>query len=497
MKKKVLSIILLMAMAISAFGCGKVNVKLSNYKGMELKKVTDKEVEETIEALLKENTGCIVVDREAKKDDTVNMNYEGIYYGNVSVTFKFELEKDRESYSFIPGTSNGTEFTALYTEEANNFAALTPSVSAASGSNHYLDKTGAIVVSNKEATSLTIAIKADFVKEMIENKLAFTAKTNGVKVTSIKVLAVSSSEDKDYSCDSSYVGDGNFISTVSHEAFANVYGVKFSGGTAEKADLKLGSKEFIPGFEDQLIGHKAGETLEVKLSFPDNYTSNSRLSSQPVIFKVKINEVKEDPKFDDTFAKYMEYETAEKYHEYIVDTMNNNYFEEQITDKLLKECKVKNLPKKEVQKYKDNVVNYYTSMAQYYLQYYTAMGLSGINLDFILANMFGFENTDALESYADEYANNYLKTMYITKEIASVEMISVTDEDFKKTEKEYAENSGYETIEKFYEENIKTDEDKKEVEDEIRYIALLEKVLNHIKSNAVIKEADNSKTDNK
>ncbi len=497
MKKKVLSIILLMAMALSAFGCGKVNVKLANYKGLELTKVTDKQVEDAIKALLEENEGSIVVDRESKKDDTVNMNYEGIYYGDISLTFKFELEKDYDSYSFIPGTLDGAEFTPLYTEDANNLVGLTPAVAAASGSNHYLDANGAIVVSNKEATSLTIAIKADYVKEIIEKKLSFTAKTNGVKVTSIKVLAVSSTEDKDYACDSSYVGDGKYISTVSYEAFSNVYGVKFSGGTAEKADLKLGSGDFIPGFEDQLIGYKAGETLEVKLSFPNNYTSNTRLSNQPVIFKVKINEVKEDPKFDDAFAKFMEHENAEEYRKFIIDTMNNNYFEEQITEYLIEKCKVKNLPKKEYQEYVDNFVKYYTSVAQQYVQYYAAMGYSGLTVDFVLANMFGVENTAALREAGEDEATHYLSLKYIVNKIVSGENITYTDEEYKQTEKDYAINNGYDSVDKFYEENIKTDSDKADLKEDLEYITNLGKVLDLIKSTAVIKEADNTKTEEK
>lgn len=494
MKKRVLSLILLMVMAVSAFGCGKVNVNLGTYDGMVLTKVTDKQIEETISSLLKENAGCMEVDREAAKDDTVNMDYEGIYYGDISITFKFELEKDYNEYSFVPGTLNGTEFTPLYTAEANNLVKLEPSATAASGSNHYLNENGAIVVSNKEATSLTLAIKADFVKEIVEKKLSFTAKTNGVKITSMKVLAVSAASDKEYKGDESYVGDGNLISSVSYEAFSNVYGVAFSGGKAEKQDLVLGSGSFIPGFEDQLIGHKAGEKVMVKLSFPDPYQNNTRLAGQPVIFNVTINAVKEDPKFDDAFAKYMEQENAEAYRQYIIDTMNNNYFEEQISDKLLEICTVKNLPKKEVKEYKENVTNYYTTMAEYYAKYYSSMGYS-MTTDAVLSNFFGFKSTEELEKFAEEYANNYLSMMYITKEIASKENITVSDKDYEDTAMDYAENNGYESINKFFEENAKTDADKQEIVDEINYIALLGNVLDHIKSTAVIKEADNTTTD--
>ena len=81
-------------------------------------------------------------------------------------------------------------------------------------------------------------------------------------------------------------------------------GVAFDGGTAEGYDLRLGSGSFIPGFEDQLIGAKAGEEKELSLTFPEDYHSEE-LAGQEVVFKVKVNDVKRKvlPELDDDFAK--------------------------------------------------------------------------------------------------------------------------------------------------------------------------------------------------
>ena len=81
-------------------------------------------------------------------------------------------------------------------------------------------------------------------------------------------------------------------------------GVAFDGGTAEGYDLRLGSGSFIPGFEEQLIGAKAGEEKELHLTFPEDYHSEE-LAGQEVIFNVKVNEVKRKvlPELDDDFAK--------------------------------------------------------------------------------------------------------------------------------------------------------------------------------------------------
>ncbi len=88
---------------------------------------------------------------------------------------------------------------------------------------------------------------------------------------------------------------------IDFEGFDN--GVAFDGGKGENFDLEIGSGSFVPGFEDQLIGMKAGEEKEIDITFPENYTPE--LDGKPVVFKVKINEVKakEVPAIDDEFAK--------------------------------------------------------------------------------------------------------------------------------------------------------------------------------------------------
>ena len=93
----------------------------------------------------------------------------------------------------------------------------------------------------------------------------------------------------------------NDTANIDFEGFDN--GVAFDGGKGENFDLEIGSGSFVPGFEDQLIGMKAGEEKEIDITFPENYTPE--LAGKPVVFKVKINEVKakEVPAIDDEFAK--------------------------------------------------------------------------------------------------------------------------------------------------------------------------------------------------
>ena len=92
-------------------------------------------------------------------------------------------------------------------------------------------------------------------------------------------------------------------------------GVAFEGGKAEQYPLELGSGSFIPGFEDQLVGASAGEEKDVNVTFPEDYGAEE-LAGAPVVFKVKVHEVKEaqTPTIDDEFAKDVsEFETLDEF----------------------------------------------------------------------------------------------------------------------------------------------------------------------------------------
>lgn len=94
-------------------------------------------------------------------------------------------------------------------------------------------------------------------------------------------------------------------------------GVPFEGGKAEKFSLKLGSGQFIPGFEEGMVGHSIGEEFDVNVTFPEEYHAEE-LAGKPAVFKVKIHEIKmtELPALDDEFAKDVsEFDTLAEYKE--------------------------------------------------------------------------------------------------------------------------------------------------------------------------------------
>ncbi|NLW77818.1 MAG: trigger factor [Ruminococcaceae bacterium] len=95
--------------------------------------------------------------------------------------------------------------------------------------------------------------------------------------------------------------DGD-IADLDYEGFSD--GVPFDGGKGEHFKLTLGSGQFIPGFEEQVVGHTAGEEFDINVSFPEEYHAED-LAGKPVVFKIKLHEVqyKELPELDDEFAK--------------------------------------------------------------------------------------------------------------------------------------------------------------------------------------------------
>jgi trigger factor len=92
-------------------------------------------------------------------------------------------------------------------------------------------------------------------------------------------------------------------------------GVAFEGGKAENFELGLGSHQFIPGFEEAIVGHKVDEEFDIEVTFPEDYGMET-LAGKPATFKIKLHEItaQELPEFDDDFVKEIsEFDTVEEY----------------------------------------------------------------------------------------------------------------------------------------------------------------------------------------
>ena len=148
---------------------------------------------------------------------------------------------------------------------------------------------------------ITVAVKPEFTLGQYKG---LTFKKDSVKVTAKEVQAVI---DRELNNRARLVEktEGEVVKgdTVVLDYSGSIDGVKFEGGTAENQRLEIGSGAFIPGFEDQLIGMKAGESEDITVTFPKDYTAD--LAGKEAVFAITVHEIhtKELPVLDDEFVK--------------------------------------------------------------------------------------------------------------------------------------------------------------------------------------------------
>lgn len=211
--------------------------------------------------------------------------------------------------------------------------------------------------------------------------------------------------------------------TVNIDYSGSIDGVKFDGGTAEKQDLKLGSGRFIPGFEDQLIGKKAGEKITVKVTFPEQY-GNADLAGKAAEFAVTVNEVKREPELTDEWVKNYEgtkAQTVAAYREEIrkrLETQKQYRYHSDIQDQALQEIfdQAKVEPSEKLMEYAK--AYYLHARLNEYKQY--GMGAAEV------INMSGMTVEEFKENaYAN--ADAYAKQLFIMRKLADAQNVRVTD----------------------------------------------------------------------
>ena len=210
---------------------------------------------------------------------------------------------------------------------------------------------------------------------------------------------------------------------IDFEGFDN--GVAFEGGKGENYNLVIGSNSFIPGFEDQLVGKKAGEEVEVNVTFPEQYHAEN-LAGKPVVFNVKINDVKvkELPALDDEFAKdTTEFETLAELRADVrvkaeEETKNRAEAEmrNSIVEKVAENTEVE-VPKAMVEHQIDNMI----MELNYQLQY------QGLNLQQLL-EMTG-RSIEELRNERRADAERLVKSSLVLEAIAKEEGIDVNEEE--------------------------------------------------------------------
>lgn len=269
------------------------------------------------------------------------------------------------------------------------------------------------------------------------------------------------------------VADGD-IAVIDFEGF--VEDKAFEGGKGEAYSLTIGSGQFIPGFEEQIIGHNAGEAFDVNVTFPKDYNAEE-LAGKPAVFKVKVNEIKfrEVPAIDDEFAKDVsEFDTLEELRKDLktkamdrkkkeADTDVENQLIDQLVENLtaeIPEALIENRAKQSVEDF------------AYRLQ------MQGMDIKTYLQYTGG--TIDELKNSMRPQAEKQVKVRLALEKIAELENIEVTEADL---------NAEYEKMAAEY----KMDLDKIKAavpEKELKKDLSVTKAVEFVKANAEIAEVD-------
>ena len=299
-----------------------------------------------------------------------------------------------------------------------------------------------------EVTKELKAVTEDDINEVINSDLSRQSKTVDVEGRAVEN------------------GD---IAVIDYEGFAD--GVAFEGGKAEKHNLTIGSGNFIPGFEEQIIGHNAGEEFDINVKFPEEYHS-ADLAGKDAIFKIVLHSIKktEFPALDDEFAKDMGFDNLDAYKNDVkakIESKNekaaDNSVEEQIINALIENLEAE-IPNAMFESETENFVRDYDSRLR----------MQGLDLNTFLK--YTGQTLDGIREQFKPMAERQVKTRLALEKIVELEGIAATDEEAE---------AEYENLAKAY--GMTADDVKSYVEiDAIKTDLCVKKAVDFVKENASI-----------
>ncbi|MCI9226321.1 MAG: trigger factor [Acutalibacter sp.] len=215
-------------------------------------------------------------------------------------------------------------------------------------------------------------------------------------------------------------------------------GKQFDGGKAENFDLTLGSGQFIPGFEDQIVGHNVDDEFDVNVKFPDDYHAEE-LKGKDATFKVKLHEIKhrELPDVDDEFVKDVsEFDTIEEYRKDIeknIRTRKENAAEASVEQQLIKaiiDRVESDVPQMMIDREVDEIINSFDMQLRD----------QGMNLETYLKYTQG--TVEGLQEQYRERAEQQVRVRLGLAKIAEIEGFEATDEEIEAEYKKIADAYG-------------------------------------------------------
>lgn len=232
--------------------------------------------------------------------------------------------------------------------------------------------------------------------------------------------------------DDKAVEDGD-QTTIDFEGFVD--GVAFEGGKGEDYPLTIGSHSFIDNFEEQLIGKKVGEEVEVNVTFPEDYQAEE-LAGKPAMFKVTVKEikVKEYPEVDDDFAQDVsEFDTLDEYKADIRKNLEEKKAQEAEADKESKVIEAivndseMDIPEKMIE----------TQCQQMVEEFAQNIAMQGISFEQYL--QFTGGSVDQLTEQVKPQAEARIQSSLVLEAIVAAENIEATDEEYDEEVKKMAE----------------------------------------------------------
>ncbi len=283
-----------------------------------------------------------------------------------------------------------------------------------------------------EASVDEVSVDEDYVETYIQYMLSMNAETTEVTDRAVE--------------------EGDIVN-IDYAGYQD--GVAFDGGTAEGQSLTIGSGQFIPGFEEGLIGANIGDEVTLELTFPEEYKNNEALAGAEVTFEVKINgiSVAETPELNDEYVQGLGLDgvsTVQEYRDYVYEQFYaqavseyNSTLQNQILNAALAGCVFKEIPEKMTERYYHVVEESMTSMATAYY---------GMELADFMQSYYGMDEAAYTESFKEQ-ASLMAQRYIMLQAIADAEGLNMTEEEMAQAMEEQALAYGYESVEQFKEEN--------------------------------------------
>lgn len=203
--------------------------------------------------------------------------------------------------------------------------------------------------------------------------------------------------------------------------------VAFEGGKAEDFTLSLGSGQFIPGFEDQIVGHNAGEEFDINVTFPEEYQVKE-LAGAPAVFKIKLKSISKKvmPELDDDMVKdSTEFDTVDEYKADVkkkLEEANEKHADSEVEAKIFDKV-IENMTAEIPQVMFDNRVNEMISELE------QRLAPQGISLDLYM--QYTGQTIDTVKKAYAEQAEKQVKLRLALEKIAKLENIEVTEDELK------------------------------------------------------------------